>query len=86
MPRIPGRELDDEEGGAVSRESAHRAGSELPGPVERERPAPRHVLDDPEVQAKIQRSLDRVRAGTSRPGKTADDLLRLADEQRRVDP
>ena len=55
-------------------------------PAEEEQPAPRHVLDDPEVQEKIKAALDRAQHGKSRRGKTADDLLRLADEHRRVDP
>lgn len=51
-----------------------------------ERPAPRHVLDDPVVKEKIKAALERVRRGRSRRGKSADDLLRLAREQRRMDP
>lgn len=54
--------------------------------AEEEKPAPRRVFDDPEVKAKVAAALDRVKQGDSRRGKTADDLLRLVREQRRVDP
>jgi hypothetical protein len=56
------------------------------GDFEEEQPAPRHVLDDPEIQTKIKAALERVEQGRSRRGKTADDLLKLAREQRGLDP
>lgn len=53
--------------------------------TEEDQPAARHVLDDPEVQAKIEDGLARSESGELRPGKSADELLRLAREQRRME-
>lgn len=53
--------------------------------MEREKPMPREVLDSPEMQAKIAKARARARRGRTGPGKTADDLLSLAREQRGVD-
>lgn len=44
---------------------------------------PREVLDSPEMQARIAKA--KAREGKADSGKTADDLLKLAREQRRVD-
>lgn len=85
MPSSPERKFEDEKGVAVTRESPQGVASERSEWIDEERPAPRHVLDDPVVQAKVQRAVERVRAGEAHPGRGADDLLRLADEQRRVD-
>jgi hypothetical protein len=49
-----------------------------------DRPAPARILADPEVQERIERSLARIREGKAEPGKTSDELLRAADEQRRL--
>lgn len=81
MSSIPERAFE-REGAAVIQDSGR---PEHPS-AEEEKPAPRRVFDDPEVKAKVAAALDRVKRGESRRGKTADDLLRLASEQRRVDP
>jgi hypothetical protein len=77
MPRMPERAFDREEPEMIR----DRARAD----VERERPAPRHVLDDPEVRGTIERALKHVRGGESRRGMTAVELLRHArDQQRRL--
>ena len=53
--------------------------------LEEERPMPKEVLDSPEMKAKIAKAKARARQGRTGPGKTADDLLNLAREQRGVD-
>jgi hypothetical protein len=56
-----------------------------PPTEDEDQPAARHVLDDPDVRAKIEDVLGRSERGELRPGKSADDLLRLAREQRRME-
>jgi hypothetical protein len=48
-----------------------------------EEPMDREVLDSPEMKARARVALARARRGRHDDGKTADDLLRLAREQRR---
>jgi hypothetical protein len=50
-----------------------------------EAPLPRRVLDDPKIQTQIAEAKERARKGGTARGKTADDLLDLAREQRAVD-
>ncbi len=50
-----------------------------------EAPLPRRVLDDPKIQAQIAEAKERARKGGTGRGKTADDLLDLAREQRAMD-
>ncbi len=52
-------------------ESARRAKTDS------ERPASPEILNDPEVRAKIEDALARVRDGRLRPGKSAEDLSRM---------
>ena len=44
---------------------------------EPERPAPPEVLNDPEVRAKIEDALKRVRSGRLRPGSSSEEVSRL---------
>ncbi len=53
--------------------------------MEPERPMPREKLDTPDMKAKIAKAKERANAVEGGSGKTADDLLKLAAEQRRVD-
>jgi hypothetical protein len=46
-------------------------------------PIPRHILEDPKVQAAIEDALERVRRGDTSPGSTPEQLTALADEERR---
>jgi len=46
-------------------------------------PIPRHILEDPKVQAAIEEALERARRGDGKPGLTAEDLRAGADEERR---
>jgi len=55
-------------------------------PSEREEPMSREMLDTPEMRAKIEKALERARAGRKGRGMTAEELRHLAREQRRVDP
>jgi alpha-D-ribose 1-methylphosphonate 5-triphosphate diphosphatase PhnM len=50
-----------------------------------EQPMDREVLDSDEMKAKAARALELAKRGKVAPGKTADDLLHMAREQRRVD-
>jgi hypothetical protein len=50
-----------------------------------EAPLPRRVLDDPKIQAQIAEAKERARKGGTGRGKSADDLLDLAREQRAMD-
>jgi hypothetical protein len=50
-----------------------------------ERPMPRDVLDSPEMMAKIEKADERAKKRGVPPGSTADDLLGMARERRRVD-
>jgi hypothetical protein len=50
-----------------------------------ERPMPREKLDTPEMKAKIAKAKERATAVEGGSGKTADDLIKLAREQRRMD-
>jgi hypothetical protein len=52
---------------------------------EEEQPLPRRVLDDPKIRAQIEEAKERARKGGTGRGKTADELLDLAREQRGVD-
>jgi hypothetical protein len=54
--------------------------------LEAERPMSGEILNSAEMTAKIAKAEERARRGRTSPGKTADDLLELAREQRRVDP
>jgi hypothetical protein len=54
--------------------------------LEPDEPMSREALDTPEMQAKIAKAQATARRGRTAPGKTADDLLELAREQRGVDP
>jgi hypothetical protein len=47
--------------------------------------APPELLRDREVRKNINEALRRARNGSGRPGSTADDLLKLAREQSRLD-
>ena len=51
----------------------------------KEAPLPRRVLDDPKIQEQIAEAKERARKGGTGRGKTANDLLDLAREQRGVD-
>lgn len=53
--------------------------------TEPERPMSREKLDTPEMRAKIAKAKARASATEGRSGRTADDLRKLAREQRRVD-
>ena len=53
--------------------------------MEEERPMPREKLDSPEMKARIKKARERAASGELGSGKTADDLLDLAREQRNVD-
>lgn len=44
-------------------------------------PAPRRVLDDPIVRARIGEGLTRIEEAKVSPGRSADELLDLAREQ-----
>jgi hypothetical protein len=61
------------------------ASSNGPQAETEEAPLPRRVLDDPKIQAQIAEAKERARKGGTGRGKTADDLLDLAREQRAVD-
>jgi hypothetical protein len=54
-------------------------------PETEEAPLPRRVLDDPKIQEQIAEAKERARKGGTGRGKTADELLDLAREQRAVD-
>lgn len=62
-----------------------RASSNGHTPETEEAPLPRSVLDDPKIQEQIAEAKERARKGGTGRGKTADDLLDLAREQRAVD-
>ncbi len=49
------------------------------------RPAPREVLDSPELQAAFEDAQRRIREGRSRPGRNADELRELFDAYRSVE-
>ena len=53
--------------------------------LEPEEPMSRETLDAPEMAARIAKAQARARLGRTASGKTADDLLELAREQRGVD-
>lgn len=60
-----------------------------PAPSERhesEVPMAREALDTPEMKARIAKAQAKARLGRTATGKTADDLLELAREQRGLDP
>lgn len=52
----------------------------------RDEPPPPGFMDRPEVKAAIEVALERARKGGGRKGSSAEDLLRLAREQRRLGP
>ena len=54
--------------------------------LEAELPMAREVLDTPKMKARIAKAQATARLGRTAAGKTADDLLELAREQRGVDP
>jgi hypothetical protein len=56
----------------------HTGGHEI-----QDEPIPRHVLEDPEVQAAIEDALDRVRRRDTGPGLTPEQLEAMADEELR---
>jgi hypothetical protein len=62
---------------------------ERSGPAESVVGAPAKLLNDPEIQARIERARERIRRGETSSGTSADQLLELARErrrERRVDP
>ncbi|MDP9330123.1 MAG: ATP-binding protein [Actinomycetota bacterium] len=92
-PRTPEEAVDglgflitrqSEQGGASMPEHAEHQVEEPEG-VGQERPMPRERLDAPEMKAKIAEAKERATAVEGGSGKTADDLLKLARERRRMD-
>ena len=53
--------------------------------LESEEPMSRETLDAPEMAARIAKAQARARLGRAASGKTTDELLELAREQRGVD-
>lgn len=53
--------------------------------VERDEPLSREILDDPQIKKQIDEAKERIREGKTGRGKSAEDLLNLAREQRGMD-
>jgi hypothetical protein len=48
-------------------------------------PAPREIMQDPEVRANVERALARVREGKAKRGKTGEELLNQWRGERELD-
>ena len=69
----------------MSAEQAEEGLTSQNGRPDSERSMSRERLDTPEMKARIAKAKQRASASEGGSGKTADDLLKLAHEQRRVD-